>query len=110
MSKINTSAQFVNTYDGHGTQFEIHFPKGVDDIPAEILKAIQVEFESGSTLYVDGIRLEDGSVVFSLCRGGIHLALVDNRHNHKRADGKFHVIQRQEIDSDGNANLPRFVA
>ena len=101
-------AQFINKHDGHGAQFEISFKDGATRIPSDILAAIRSELEGGDTLYVDGVRIENGNLVISLCRGSIVLAQVSNRWNSQRKDQKFHVIKREEMESDSDQNLPKF--
>ena len=34
---------------------------------------------------------------------------IDNHWNSRRGDQKYHVIKREELDSDAQANLPRLV-
>ncbi len=108
-SNNQIEARFQNKSDGHGAQFEIHFEKGASRVPSEIVAAIKSELQGGrSTLYVDGVRIENDNLVISLCRGSIVLAQVNNRWNSQRKDNKFHVIVREEMESDDDPNLPQF--
>ena len=99
-------AKIVDKRDGHGTQFEIHFEDGATP---DLIAMLKSELDYRATLYLDAARVEGDSLILSLCRGSIVLAKVDNRWNPGRADQKYHVIQREERETDREANLPKLI-
>lgn len=104
MSDNPMSATVENTADGHGAQFTIALHGGVRKIPHSVLRAIVSEARSRAALYVDSISVVGDDVIISIGRGNLLLARVDHHYNHLRADEKFRVILRDEMDSGENKN------
>jgi hypothetical protein len=100
------TAQIVDKRDGHGTQFELHLENGATP---DLIAMLKSELDHEATLYLDGARVEGNNLILSLCRGSIVLAKVDNHWNSGRKDEKYHVIQREELDTDKDARLPKLV-
>ena len=97
-------ARIVDKSDGHGAQFEIH----LDGATPDLIQVVKGILDHGGTLYLDGARVEGKTLVLSLCRGAIVLAMVDHRWNSGRTDQKCHVVLREEMETNENPNLPEF--